>query len=288
MNTSTAAANSIATPPLTQETFNKFRRLILEKTNINMRDGKQILVANRLRKRLLKLDIASHEEYYDLLTDKSGESEMSHFIDAVSTNETYFFREENHFEALSSKILPEMFRSHGRLKIWSAGCSTGEEVYTLRIIADRAARLAGAPAPEIIGTDISTEVIQRAREGIYRERSLRHVPPEHLKSCFLQTADGSFQVSAEIRKTVDFRVHNLFTGPPPWDRAHIIFCRNVMIYFDKQTQMKLVDEIFANAIHPNGYLFIGHSESLNGMSSTFRYVPTLKSPVYRRREEAAE
>ena len=131
-----------AMPVLTEETFAHFQALIFEKTGIRMRDGKQILISNRLRKRLVHLNLRTFEEYYTLLTSRTGSvAEMSSFIDAVSTNETYFFREGNHFTALSSTIFPELFRSNARLRIWSAGCSTGEEVYTLRIVADQT----GAP-----------------------------------------------------------------------------------------------------------------------------------------------
>ena len=146
---------------------------------------------------------------------------MPNFIDAVSTNETYFFREGNHFTALSTTILPELFRASGRVRIWSAGCSTGEEVYTLRIVADEAARAARigarrASVVEIVGTDISTTVIARAREGIYRDRALRLVPPEPAEALLrAPAADGGYQVRAEARARVEFRVHNLFTDPPP-------------------------------------------------------------------------
>jgi chemotaxis protein methyltransferase CheR len=270
---------------LAQDTFDKFRMLIYEKTGIHMREGKQILVANRLRKRLVQLKLGSYEEYYSLLTGRCAAAETAHFIDAISTNETYFFREGNHFAALSAMILPELFRAQGRVKIWSAGCSTGEEAYTLRIVADQAARAAGVREPEIIGTDISTTVIGSAREGIYRDRALRLVPPDLLKAYFVSVDDG-FQVRADARARVEFRVQNLFTDPPPWESVNIIFCRNVMIYFDKPTQSKLVDEIFAQVIHPDGYLFIGHSESLSGFTRCFTYASSLKAPIYRRKKDA--
>ncbi len=276
----------VSGPVLTQEMFDSFRVLIYQKTGIHVREGKQILIANRLRKRLVHLGLASYEEYYSLLTSRGAERETANFVDAVSTNETYFFREGNHFSALAGSVLPELLRTRRQVRIWSAGCSTGEEVYTLRIVADQAARAAGAREPEIVGTDISTAVIARAREGIYRDRALRLVPPELLEQYFLPAADGAFQVKEETRARVDFRVHNLFTDPPPWDVAHVIFCRNVMIYFDKPTQARLVDGIFARAISPDGYLFIGHSESLSGFSKQFSYVSALKAPVYRRRKEA--
>ncbi|MGA2544961.1 MAG: protein-glutamate O-methyltransferase CheR [Rectinemataceae bacterium] len=280
-----SAAALTATPVLTEETFTLFQALIFEKTGIRMRDGKQILISNRLRKRLVQLKLGSYEDYYALLTSRNGAgSEISNFIDAVSTNETYFFREGNHFTALKSTILPELFRSNARLRIWSAGCSTGEEVYTLRIVADQVARAAGKEV-EIVGTDISTSVIARAREGIYRDRALRLVTPDLLKAYFLPTGDGGYQVSPETRARVEFRVHNLFTDPPPWEMANIIFCRNVMIYFDRPTQTKLVDEIFARALHPDGYLFIGHSESVSGFTRRFAYTSAFKAPIYRRKTE---
>jgi chemotaxis protein methyltransferase CheR len=235
----------------------------------------------------VQLKLASYEAYYDLLTAaRCSLEETAHFIDAVSTNETYFFREGNHFTALTATILPELFRLNRKVRIWSAGCSTGEEVYTLRIVADQAARSAGVPEPEIVGTDISTTVIGRARDGIYRDRALRLVPSELMNRYFVPAEKDAFQVSAETRARVDFRVHNLFTDPPPWDRVNIIFCRNVMIYFDKPTQTKLVDGIFARAIHPDGYLFIGHSESLSGFTKCFTYASDLKAPIYRRKKDA--
>jgi chemotaxis protein methyltransferase CheR len=273
---------------LSEDTFNRFRALIYEKTGIHMRDGKQILIANRLRKRLVSLKLASYEEYYRLLTSGHAEAEMANFIDAVSTNETYFFREGNHFRALGGTVLPELFRAHSRVRIWSAGCATGEEVYTLRIVADQAARAAGAREPEIVGTDISTSVIARAREGIYRERALHLVPPEVRERYFVAAGDGVWQVNHQTRARVDFRVHNLFLDPPPWEYAHVIFCRNVMIYFDKPTQVKLVDGIFARALHPDGYLFIGHSESLSGFTKEFSFASSLKAPIYRRKKDASK
>ena len=280
------ASALVATPLLSDAIFDKFRGLIYEKTGIHMREGKQILVSNRLRKRMVQLKLASYEEYYHLLTSgKGAEKEMPIFIDAVSTNETYFFREDNHFTALSRTILPELFRAVSRIRIWSAGCSTGEEVYTLRIVADEAARAAGGREAEIVGTDISTSVIARAREGIYRDRALRLIPPDLLSRYFFPLGEGAFRVRDEVRARVDFKVHNLFTDPPPGDRINVIFCRNVMIYFDKPTQAKLVDGVFARAIHPDGYLFIGHSESISGFTKCFTYAAALKAPIYRRKKE---
>jgi chemotaxis protein methyltransferase CheR len=281
-------APALALPTLTQETFDKFRTLIYEKTGIHMREGKQILVSNRLRKRVAQLHLAGYEEYYELLTSgNQAQQEMPHFIDAVSTNETYFFREDKHFDALSRVILPELLSKEKHVRIWSAGCSTGEEAYTLRIVADEAARAAGGADVQIVGTDINTTVIGRAREGIYFDRALRLVPAPLLARYFMPAGDGAYQVRPEARARVQFMVHNLFTDPPPAERINVIFCRNVMIYFDKRTQAMLVDGIFARAIHPEGYLFIGHSESISGFSKRFRYAAIHKAPIYRPKKEEA-
>jgi len=287
MNATTGGpATSLAIPVLAEEMFQKFRALIYQKTGIHMREGKQILISNRLRRRLVALGLGTYEEYYELLTSRAVGAEMANFIDAVSTNETYFFREGNHFTALASTILPSLLRSHARVQIWSAGCSTGEEVYTLRIVADDVCRSFPGREVQIIGTDISTTVVQRAREGIYRDRALRLVPKEALAKYFVPTGEeGAFQVNAETRGRVEFRVHNLFTDRPPADQVAIIFCRNVMIYFDKPTQTKLVDEIFARALHRDGYLFIGHSESLTGFTKRFQYAAAFKAPIYTLRKE---
>jgi chemotaxis protein methyltransferase CheR len=285
MKPSPAALSATPSPVLSEETFDRLRALIREKTGIHMRDGKQILVANRLRKRLVQLRLPGYEEYYELIASNHCGEEMTNFIDAVCTNETYFFREAAHFEVLADVVLPPLFRACPRVRIWSAGCSSGEEAYTLRIVADRAARTAGAAEPEITATDISSAMIDRARQGIYRDRALRLVPPELIRAFFEPVGEGAFQVKAELRSRVDFQVRNLFDDPTPRKPAHVVFCRNVMIYFDKPTQAKLIEGVFARAIPPGGWLFVGHSESLGGITDAFRYVRGCGAPLYRRVEE---
>ncbi len=272
--------------PLSEQTFHRFRQLIYEKTNIHMREGKHILVANRLRKRIISLGLGGYEEYYRYLTEGNDRRrELVHFIDAVSTNETFFFRETNHFRALTQRILPELFRVHRTIRIWSAGCATGEEPYTLKILVEQGRGSLWEGEARIIATDISSQAIGRARQGVYRGRSIRFVPPEALRRFFLPLADGSFQAGPELRQGVEFQVHNLLQDPAPERGLDLIFCRNVMIYFDKPTQRKLVDEIFAEALDPRGYLCIGHSESLTGTSQRLRYVRELKAPIYQRVKE---
>jgi chemotaxis protein methyltransferase CheR len=276
--------------PLSQVTFDRFRKLIYEKTSINMREGKHVLVSNRLRRRIVALKLAGYDEYYEYITRGPGrETEIQNFIDAVSTNETYFYRETAHFAALTGSVLPELFARRKRLRLWSAGCSTGEEPYTLRLVLDETLGAAASAAIEIVATDINEEVVEGARRGIYRERSVRFVPPAMLKRWFDQLADGSFQVKPELSKSIDFRVHALLKQPPPERNFDIIFCRNVMIYFDKPTQAHLVDDYFGSVLAPDGYLFIGHSESLTGTSHRFRFMRGLKAPIYQKlREDVKE
>jgi chemotaxis protein methyltransferase CheR len=284
-----AVLPTLGLPVISEATFKDFRALIFEKTGIHMRDGKQILISNRLRRRLAALHLSSYEEYYRLLVSgAAGEEELHNFIDAVSTNETYFFREVNHFNVLRATVLPEILQRRSRIRIWSAGCSTGEEAYTLRMVVDEALAQSERPGAEvcIVGTDISTAAIAKAKRGIYNERALRLVPPAALERFFSQAGDGARQVCADMRSRVDFQVHNLFKDPPPGGPFDIIVCRNVMIYFNKETQAALVDGVFAGALDSQGYLFIGHSESLSGFSRSFRYASGLKAPVYRRKKEA--
>jgi chemotaxis protein methyltransferase CheR len=275
-------------PLLSQETFQRFQALIREKTSIHMRDGKQILVANRLRKRLLALNLASYEEYYRYLTCRpEGERELQSFIDAVSTNETYFHREFNHLLVLRDQVLPRLLPRTEALRIWSAGCSTGEEPYTIKIALRDYLPAGWKGRVEITATDINREVVRRAEEGIFRERSLRLLPPAVLAGCFQPLGDGAHRLKPELREGIRFRVHNLLAEEPPGRDFHVIFCRNVMIYFDKATQKRLVDGCFARALHPQGFLFIGHSESLTGTSERFVFLRGWKAPAYRLAEAVA-
>jgi len=268
--------------PLSEATYQLFRKLIYEKTSIHMRDCKQILVANRLRRRLLSLGLSSYEEYYRYLTERTGAGEeLQRFIDAVSTNETYFFREDAQFRVLVSSILPGYLRRQAPLKIWCAGCSTGEEAYTLHIVLREAAGGDWPASLEIAATDISREVVERARRGLYREHSLRFVPEALRRKYFRPAGPQEYEVAEELRAPIRFGVQNLLQGAPPGSGFDLIFCRNVMIYFDKPTQKRLVDETFARTLRPDGYLFIGHSESLTGASERFRYVREYRMPIYR-------
>jgi chemotaxis protein methyltransferase CheR len=270
---------------LTEEEFAKLARLIYDESGIFMKDSKITLLSNRLRKRLTALSLSEFSEYYDYLQGLSGESkrkEYEELLDVVSTNETYFFRNERHFEAFSEYCLPEIAKNkkEKNLKIWSAACSTGEEPYTLAICVLEKMRLFQGWKIEILATDIAPSVLVFAREGLYSGRRIEKVPPEYLKKYFtlVDSEKGVYRINDQCKKLVNFYYHNFFKSPFP-EQVDVIFCRNVMIYFDKLHQKNLVAD-FYKSISDNGYLFIGHSETLHSISDDFTYRKVLESPIY--------
>lgn len=270
-------------PELSDETFERFRELIYRQMGIHMRDSKKILVANRLRKRVKALGLSSYEEYYRVLTGGEGaQEEINHFVDSISTNETYFYRGDKQFTALQDLILPKLFNLRKRLSIWSAGSSSGEEPYTIFMVIDETARLYGWRGEVIIvATDINHQVIASAKKGEYGGRTLRALPQRYIDDYFEQLGQNKFRIKDEVKRHIHFQVHNLMKEQPPGDRFDIIFCRNVLIYFDRPTQRRIIDDRFAPVLAPDGYLFVGDSESLLGESEHFLYARILKSPIYR-------
>jgi chemotaxis protein methyltransferase CheR len=270
-------------PDLAEDTFNLFRHLIHRETGIYLRDSKKILVANRLRKRIRALNLGSYEQYYHLLTRcPDGREELAHLFDAISTNETYFYRGDNQFLALQQFVLPELFGRRRRVDIWSAGSSSGEEPYTIYMVAAQAAAsLDWKGQIAIVATDINQQVLARARLGEYAGRALRVLPPRYLDRYFDRLEDGGFRIRNEVKRHVQFKAHNLLKDEPPGRRFDIIFCRNVLIYFDRPTQRSLIDLKLARVLAEDGYLFVGNSESLLGESRRFKYAGILKSPIYR-------
>lgn len=269
---------------LTEDEFRRFARLIYEESGIFLKDTKITLLSNRLRKRLYALKLDTFSQYYDYingLTDRRKEIES--LIDVVSTNETYFFRNERQFEALTGHCLgdiAEKKKDEKRLRIWSAGCSTGEEPYTLAICVLENQHLFPNWQIEIIATDIAPSVLEFAHRGVYSGRRIEKVPPAILKKYFTQDAENGelFGVNAEVKKHVTFQYLNLFKNPYP-DKLDVVFCRNVMIYFDKEHQKKLIAGFYRSLLK-TGYLFIGHSETLHSISDDFSYLKILDSPVY--------
>lgn len=259
--------------------YKDFRRLgefIEAELGIKMPDVKKTMLECRLQKRLRILGLSSFTEYCDYLFSDAGiESELVHMIDMVTTNKTDFFREPAHFDYLVQDALPELTRSRGAgiskpLAIWSAGCSTGEEPYTLSIVlSEFAERYPGLGFRFfVLATDISSRVLEVAKRGVYDEEKVLPIPLEMRKKYLLRGRDknkGVVRIVPELRRLVRFRRLNFMEGDfgmrEPLD---IIFCRNVIIYFDKETQGRLLNR-FCRHLIPGGYIFVGHSESLSGL-----------------------
>jgi chemotaxis protein methyltransferase CheR len=270
---------------LTEDEFSRFAKLIYDESGIYLKDTKITLLSNRLRKRLVALNIAEFSDYYkylNSLTPREKVIEYEKMLDVVSTNETYFFRNERHFDALVQECLPEIakIKKEKKLRIWSAACSTGEEPYTIAICVREHMHLFAGWDIEILATDIAPSVLEYAHIGEYAGRRIEKVPPEILKKYFTQKKDesGVYLIREEVKKLVKFYYHNFFKSQFPKD-IDIIFCRNVMIYFDKKHQVELVSK-FYQSILEHGYLFIGHSETLHSISEDFSYKKILEAPVY--------
>ncbi len=271
--------------PLKESEFEKIRRLVYDRAGISLGSHKKDLVRTRLQKRLRVLNLGSYGDYYDYVVnhDESG-SELIHMLDAISTNKTDFFRENQHFEFLRNEALPKILelknrRNDNRLRFWSAGCSTGEEPYTLSMVLHKALANTGGWDLKILATDISTRALERAVEGVYTEEQTAGIPG-NIRSEVLTPVQRSpvkvYSIADKYRRVVSFRRLNLMDPQFPFKGLFdVIFCRNVMIYFDKPTQEALVNK-FYRYLQPGGYLLIGHSESLAGATTSFKYVrPTV-------------
>ncbi|MFH1081628.1 MAG: protein-glutamate O-methyltransferase [Pseudomonadota bacterium] len=258
--------------------FERISRLVHNHCGINLHDGKKELVKARLNKRLREGDFKSFGDYYRYVITAEGTDELVTMIDSLSTNVTFFFREESHFVKLR-QILPAMLKTPakggrpGRLRIWSAGYSTGEEPYSLAMTTRECAM--DKPVDiAITATDISTRVLHAAARGVYQQDKLKNVSQGVLKKYFQSGCgrwEGHCRIKKEIREMVRFLRFNLMETPPSDFIFDIIFCRNVMIYFDKTTQAALVNR-FHNCLDKGGYFFVGHSESLTGLDHNFKYI----------------
>jgi chemotaxis protein methyltransferase CheR len=263
------------------------RQLVYEQSRINLGPSKQELVSSRLRKRLIALNLSGMDAYCDLLRSPQGEDEVMDLLDAISTNFTDFFREAHHFDFLNSTVLPawQQDRNARRgepFRAWSAACSSGEEPYTLSIVLAEA--LAGAPAEDwkILATDISTRVLKKAEQAVYRQERLKLPNADMLRRYFQKGTgswEGYFRVKNQLREHIQFRRVNLIESSYPFtEKFNVIFCRNVMIYFDRETQEQLIPQL-ADRLLPGGYLFVGHSESLVGIDHGLE---SLKPSIYRK------
>jgi chemotaxis protein methyltransferase CheR len=269
---------------LTNSQFQRICQLVYEHCGINLHEGKKELVRSRLAKMLRKYKLNSFDQYIDYVLRDPSQSAFSEMIDQISTNLTSFFREPKHFEYLRQIFLPGLIQrkqSGGRCRIraWSAGCSSGEEPYSMAITLLEAVRDHGSCDTRILATDISTRILQRAQKGVYESERVAEMLPA-LKSRYLKpNKDKAGQVLYEagpaIRSIITFKYLNLMEPWPFRGPFDFIFCRNVMIYFDKPTQQQLVNR-FWDLLDHGGIFFTGHSESLTGIRHRFTYIqPTI-------------
>ena len=271
---------------LSAQAYQFIAELVYEHSRIRLGSDKQALVSGRLAKRLRQLGLQSFDAYCELLRSAAGAEELGPLVDLISTNHTHFFRESAHLDYLRDVILPEfaprLITRRVQLKVWSAACSSGEEPYSIAITLEEYARLHGAMGWQIDATDISHRILEHASAGIYSVDRVR-LPSQDLLPRYFQkgvgTHSGQYRVKEALRQGVTFRHLNLLDPSYPVSPdQHVIFCRNVMIYFDHETQEQLVNQL-SGQLSPGGYLIVGHSESLLGIRHSLKQV---KPGIYRR------
>jgi len=256
---------------LSKADFERLRSLIYEESGINLTLEKKTMLEIRLRRRLQVLELPSLAEYSKHVFSARGKPELVPLIDAITTNKTDFFREAAHFNYLTGKALPELTGRLGAARkslIWSAGCSTGEEPYTLAMVVSEYAQRTAGFRFGILATDICTDVLAKAALGVFKPEAIAPVPLELRRKYFLRSRDPAAEkvrVAPEVRALVEFRRLNFMDSDfGLTENPEVIFCRNVIIYFDRSTQLRVLQKL---ALHlaPGGYFFAGHSESLQGM-----------------------
>ncbi len=270
--TAPSVSSMFAECELTPAQFTRITGLLYEHAGIRMREGKEGLVRARLTKRLRKLGLADFDAYLAFVEREPGRREFAEMIDALTTNKTSFLREASHFDYLRESVFPAL---HGPVRIWSAGCSSGEEPYTLAMLCNEAFSDIAKRDVRILATDISHRVLAHAKAGVYPLEHMGDVPAPWMQKYWQrkQDAQGRPVVEADknLRRLVHFAKLNLMERWPMQGPFDAILCRNVMIYFDKATQQQLVERYW-QLLRPGGHLFVGHSESLTGLTHRFRYV----------------
>jgi len=277
----TTVAPAQVSAELTEAQFSKISALAKNLCGLNLHHGKKELVKARLARRLRKLGLRDFREYMAYLADDTTGGELTAMLNALTTNLTRFYREAKHFDYLRSTVLPAFRRANAgarRIRIWSAGCSSGEEAYSIAMCLCEETPDSERWDAKVLATDLATDMLAGAREGVYVPARLKELPPRLLAKYLVPVKTESerrYRVVDPVRRLVSFARLNLVDPWPMKGPFHVIFCRNVMIYFDKPTQGELVDR-FWEILSPGGTLFIGHSESLAGVRHGFRYVqPTV-------------
>lgn len=267
---------------LTKREFGQFRELIRERCGLRVADTKKLLLKNRIGKRLRALGFTSYRRYYDyLMTEQGGREELDHFWSVVTTHQTHFFREPHHFEALSKKVLPHLAERRGSthtIRVWSAGCSTGQEPYTLAAVMLDFIERQKDWTFSVYGTDIDVESLKVGEQGRYPLELKKEIPARYLLKYF-DISPGGIAVKDALRKRVKFRqvnLRHLHTWPNKFD---VIFCRNVVMYFEKDFRRELT-HYFHDRLQDDGFLFLGSSESLHGMPRIFEPIKVGKTMIY--------
>lgn len=260
---------------ITETEFELIRKYIKKNCGINLGDEKKTLLKGRLGNRILNLGFKSFTEYYEYLLRDNTSKALYDLVDRITTNHTFFMRESGHFEFFQDQVLPWL-KSKVRdreLRIWSAGCSSGQEPYTLAMVMDEFFGLEKQSwKTDILATDISSKVLKEAKAGVYTEEQLEILPPKWKQRHFSKLTGDKYEVNEKLKKELVIRQFNLMEEVFPFKKKfQVIFCRNVMIYFDEATKQKLVEKFYRH-MEPGGYLFIGHSETLGKEHGQFKYV----------------
>lgn len=265
--------------PMSERNFRVLKKIAYDVTGINLSDHKQNMIYGRLARRIRALGLRDFDQYCELLAQDSS-PEIREFVNAITTNLTAFFRENHHFEFVKNSLLPELLRrkqSERRIRLWSAGCSTGEEPYSLAMVV-RSIPALHTWDVKILATDLDSNVLEKAENGEYAAERFTGIPPQYHTYVEREPGRNTIGIREEIRRLVTFKQLNLLHQWPMKGPFDVIFCRNVVIYFDAPTQVKLFDR-YANMLAPDGHLFIGHSESLHKISERF---VSLGRTIYRR------
>lgn len=268
--------------------FNELRNFIYTLCGIYYTDSKKYLLEGRIAKRLIANKISSYEDYLTFVKSPTGRSELNELFEVITINETYFFRAPQQFEAFENIIVPEILKNRVNMfnptfRVWSAASSTGEEAYTLAIIMnERLKPLFPKVQFQILASDINNAVLDTARAGVFKEYSIRNVPPHILKKYFRQEG-SSYIISDEIKQMVRFMNINLYDPVQmrTVTNCDVIYCCNVLIYFDIPSKQQVVSHLY-NSLNKGGYLFIGYSESLHGISKAFKLVHLPKAMAYQK------
>ena len=255
--------------PMTKGNFDTIKSIAYKETGITLSDHKQNMIYGRLARRLRKLNLRNFDDYCNVIS-KDNSDEMTEFVNSITTNLTSFFRENHHFEYLTQTVFPGLLASRRqtkRIRIWSAGCSTGEEPYSIAMVVKSIAALSSWDV-KILATDLDSNVVAHASEGVYGLERIETMDEKYKKYVSIDQNEDKVYLKEDVRKLITFKQLNLLNSWPMKGPFDVIFCRNVVIYFDAQTQ-KTLFERYSKLLSDDGHLFIGHSESLHNVAKQF-------------------